>query len=273
MRERTIFALFLAVSATLAGAVVRAAEHEDVRPWILGGEPEPLEGAIVAERPSFSTSPDATPAGHVTVEAGVEYGRDDRGGSEIDRVTLPFALARLGLVRSLELRLGWSGYSEIRQAGRQRDSLADPSIGFKWQLNEGRAGVPRTGLVFDVGIPVGEGTGTDEVTLTTALAWSHGITDSIGLFGTSTIGTPQGVRGDAIESTHAAGVGLALGAGWGTFAEYFATVDDARRNTHTLDAGITFLVTNDLQLDGIVGVGLDDGAGDAFFGLGGAWRW
>lgn len=266
-------------SRTGAGSGARA-EPRTGESWLFGGRVAALGGSVISERPGFSSSPDATPVGRFNVEAGIEYGHEEQGAQDVDRVTLPFGLLRVGVVDWLELRLGWAGTSQIEIGDRDRDELADPTLGFKWQINQGSALLPRFGFIFEVALPVGEGTGSDEAEVIGALAWSHPLGSRLGLFGTSTLarrGGDEDAGGgdDLFETTHAAGLGLALGGGLGTFIEYFVSVEDdtAVSVSQVLDGGFTYLLTDSLQLDLSAGVGLDDSAQDLFIASGIAYRW
>lgn len=267
----------IAVASLLLPAPARAdvsseAPQQEARPWLLGGPRGSFSEPLVSERPSFSTSPDATPAGRINAELGFELARDDRGGPEHESVTLPAALLRLGLAEHLEARLGWIGFSAQREAGSERDVVADPTLGFKWQLNAGGAHLPRTGLIFEVGLPIGEGTGSQEPAFTAALAWRQSLVDGLALFGTSTLGRASEDGEDVFASTHAAGLSCSVTPRWSAYAEYFTTLDEDARDTHTLDVGLAFLLTSSVQLDVYGGAGLDAGARDGFVGAGIAWR-
>lgn len=275
----------LAIEAMILAALAfspwpAAADGRTGNDWLFGRRVAPLEDSVISERPGFSSSPDATPVGRFNVEAGIEYGHEEQGAQDVDRVTLPFALLRVGVVERLELRLGWAGASEIEIGDQRRDELADPTVGFKWQIHQGTALLPRLGFIFEVALPVGEGTGSDETEVVGALAWSHPLGERLGLFGTSTFarrgsGEESGGGNDLFESTHAAGVGLALGGGLGSFIEYFVSVEDdtEAQVSQVLDGGFTFLWTESLQLDLSAGVGLDDSAQDLFLAAGAAYRW
>ncbi len=279
--------VFSSFSPITASADARTEARTDARTgartgesWLFGGRVEALEGTVISERPGFSSSPDATPIGRFNVEAGIEYGHEEQGAQDVHRVTLPFGLLRMGVVDRLELRLGWAGTSQIEIGDRSRNELADPTLGFKWQINEGSAVLPRFGFIFDVALPVGEGTGSDAADVVGALAWSHPLGSRLGLFGTSTLARRGGDEDagngdDLLETTHAAGLGLALGGGLGTFIEYFVSVEDDRAvsASQVLDGGFTYLLTDGLQLDLSAGVGLDDSAQDLFIASGVAYRW
>ncbi|MEZ4332205.1 MAG: transporter [Myxococcota bacterium] len=250
----------------LIGAFASVARAAEERPWILGGPRASFTEPLVSERPSFSTSPDATPPGRINAELGFELGRNDRGEPESERVRLPAALFRLGLLDRLEARLGWSGYEARRVDGQEEDDFVGPMLGVKWQLNEGVGGWPRMGLLAEVVIPVESGPDPDFLA---GLAWRHGLSDAISLFGTSTVGVEGG---ELFVSTHAAGLSWSFAPAWSVYGEYDATVDENAHDTHTLDAGLAWLLTPNVQLDLYGGAGLNAAARDGFVGAGVAWR-
>lgn len=239
---------------------------EEARPWLLGGPRAPFEESLVSERPSFSSSPDATPAGRVNAELGFELGRDERGGPRRESAIAPAALIRLGLVDRFEARLGWSGYEVSRADGSERDSVAGPMLGFKGQLTQGSDRRPRVGFLFEVELATD---GRAEPDATAALAWRQVLRGPLSLFGTSTLGS---VEGDRFESTHAGGLSWGFASAWSVYLEYYATIDEDALDTHSLDAGLAYLLTPNVQLDVYGGAGLDDGARDGFVGAGIAWR-
>jgi hypothetical protein len=58
----------------------------------------------------------------------------------------------------------------------------------------------------------------------------------------------------------------------GLFAEVYGFVTEDEDADHRLDAGVTFLITDQLQLDAAAGMGITANAPDAFVGCGISWR-
>lgn len=58
----------------------------------------------------------------------------------------------------------------------------------------------------------------------------------------------------------------------GTFVEYYGVIEDGAPDQHSADAGVTYLLSDDVQLDFSAGFGLNDAAPDFFVAAGVAWR-
>jgi hypothetical protein len=67
-------------------------------------------------------------------------------------------------------------------------------------------------------------------------------------------------------------LGLTLNDRVGTFIEYYGIIEDDAPDQHSIDAGATYLLSDDLQLDFSAGAGLNDAAPDYFVAAGIAWR-
>lgn len=258
MTRSAKFAALLAVPSSLAS--VPAAADTVVQDFLFGDRLEPLTDAIIAERPGFSTSPNALPVGRFQVEAGFEWLHEDTGFGDFDVVTLPLALGRVGLVENVELRVGWAGVRTIDGDG----DTADPTFGLKWQVKDGGIGKLSAAVLADIstdGDFIGGG------------AWTLPIDRDVGLFGTATLGVID--AGDSFfQFTNAVGASLALNERLGVFGEYFAALNsDGRSDSHVFDTGVTYLLGPNLVVDATAGFGINDAAADLFIGGGVAYRW
>ncbi|MGB6361714.1 MAG: transporter, partial [Thermoanaerobaculia bacterium] len=70
-------------------------------------------------------------------------------------------------------------------------------------------------------------------------------------------------------------IGYGLSKRLGGYLEYFGFNSPSRSgpDSHFLDGGFTWLLSNNAQLDARAGVGLNSAAADFFVGVGAAWRW
>lgn len=242
-------------------------------------------GPLVTDRPDQTESTAIVPPGFVQLELGWTMSEASDDASEIRTHTLPEALARIGVVRGLELRIGLPAWSSVETEGTEADPRADgfgdASLGLKWSLAEGRGPVPAVALLAGATLPTGEeGLGSDRVdpSILVALSSDLGHRLSIGwnLGWARTTEELPGPEGDALvrdtqsDLVYSAAAGIALTDRLGLFLEGFGFVgvEEARPSRHSLDGGFTFLVTDNLQLDVRAGLGLDEHAEDAFLGTG-----
>jgi len=228
----------------------------------VAAQQEPLS----SERPSFSSSPLALAPGRLQLEGGFQY---TRVGSDVDAWSLPLALLRYGAGERAELQLAWTGFSRIDFPGGDVDGLTDASAGIKWQLSDDGATTP-VALFAGISLPVGgNDLSSDEVDPAVGLFWAH--QGRVSLFGTVLVSE----TGD--DTTIGNGIGINLPTGdlcrrCGAYVEYVGQHPEDGGPSHSLNLGVTWLDSNDLQFDVNAGFGLNDRAADGFAGFGAAYR-
>ncbi|HEX6900043.1 MAG TPA: transporter [Thermoanaerobaculia bacterium] len=237
-----------------------------------------LSDPLVADRPDFTESTLTIAPGHFQVEGGATF---SRFGDE-ESLSLGEILVRIGTGERVETRLGIGSYSRIDPGFAGAGTVSgyeDPFVGIKVRLNESDSnlrppGRPAVSLLFSTSIPVGD----DELTADEwqpegklLLAWDL---PWFSLSSNLIYGYP--VDGD--ERFHQFGATLSAGFSLtdriGMYVETFGFnkegVDGS--STQYIDSGLTFSVSNDLQLDARVGIGLDDPSPNWFAGIGAAVR-
>lgn len=244
----------------------------------LSGLAEPL----VTDRPDFTESPSAVPAGHVQVEGGATFTRVE----EEDADTFGEVLVRIGLGKGWEARIGVPSYERITAGGGpggEVSGFGDPSIGFKLRLTpdpppEETPGRPEAALLLGTTLPEGDeelSDGTWQPEARVALAWQLGARLSL----SSNIGYAYPEDTAAGERFHqflaSLSLGLALTDRLGAFVEGYGYSEETVDGSEAayMDAGFTWLVSNDLQLDVRAGRGFNDADPDWFVGAGAALRW
>ena len=261
--------------ATVVGAVLSmgsAGFCAEAAPLdFLGVAAEPLSGNINTERPSFSTSPVALPAGHLQLESGVQFTRSDGG---VKDVTLPFLLLRTGLAKSVELQLGWAGYSITDGGARTTKGVTDTTVALKIQLNEQEGALPALGVLGQLSFPTGAKSKTsDSVDPSIGLLWTYDFA-SAGLFGTALLTSTTDAAGSRIaQSGIGSGIGFALAERLSGYVEYFGIFTGHESPRHNANAGLSFLLSKNMALDAYGGAGLNPAAPNYFFGAGFSVRW
>ncbi|HYG64556.1 MAG TPA: transporter [Thermoanaerobaculia bacterium] len=241
----------------------------------LSGLPEPL----VTDRPDFTESPSVVPSGHFQVEGGATFTRVE----EEDADTFGEILVRIGLGKGLEARIGVPSYERLDAQAGTISGYGDPSLGFKLRLtpdppSEKTPGRPEAALILSTSIPEGDeelSDGAWQPEARVALSWGLGARFSL----SSNVGYayPEDPgSGDRFDQFLASlSLGIALTDRLGAFVEGYGfsgeTVDGSE--TTYMDAGLTWLVANDLQLDVRAGRGFNDADPDWFVGAGAALRW
>ena len=66
---------------------------------------------LITDRPDKTESAVTVPPGYVQLETDWTFTREDEGGVRLGTHDVPGTLVRIGLVRWMELRIGWNGYT------------------------------------------------------------------------------------------------------------------------------------------------------------------
>ncbi len=261
-----------------------AVEAQDASDKSADAMAEPL----ITDRPDFTESTDAIPAGHFQLEAGYTFTYDREHKDRVRDHTAPEFLLRIGVVDDVELRLGWQGYSwtENQFVTRTRadrrvtsedwtDGAHDPSIGFKLKLLEQDGLVPHFGVLGTMNIPVGSDVvSPGDVEPAAILLWAYDLTDEVALAGNVGFASLTGGGERFFQTSASISLAVALTERLGGYVEYFGLYPNAEDTdaAHTLNAGFTFLINNNFQIDWRIGGGLNEEADDFFTGVGFAWR-
>ncbi|NOT02508.1 MAG: transporter [Phycisphaerales bacterium] len=271
-----------AFSAVPDGSAAREQSESDEASKGRSSEP------LVTDRPDFTESTDAVPTGRFQIEIGYLFSHDREHDERTRTHEFPQTLFRIGIAEPFELRLGWGGYAfgdfafENRNAFGRRftdetddQGGSDTSVGFKVKLAEQAGLRPNLGLIAEMSLPSGSTDQTSgDVDPNVKFLWAYDLNDRFSLSGNVNVGVPT-------EDTHRfvqTAVSLSLACGLtdsvGSYVEYFGVYPDAdgQDAAHSLNGGFTFLLSDDLQFDVLVGVGLNEQADDFFTGVGVSWR-
>ncbi len=248
-----------------------------------------LDDSIVTDRPDFTESTDAVPRGHLQLEAGYTYTYDREGDRRTRDHGAPELLVRIGLVDRLELRLGWSGYAWTEERYETEDDDGDRvivedwsqgandiSVGFKYKFVEQKGWVPNFGVIVELTAQSGSvGFGSGDTDPAVKLLWAYDLSERMALAGNINFLWPTEGDGRFFQSAASLSLAVALSERWGTYVEYFGFYPNSEDAdcAHSVNGGLTYLVSDNFQIDGRVGAGLNEEADDFFAGVGFAWRW
>ena len=237
----------------------------------LGMAKAPLEEPITTDRPSFGDATVTVPAGWTLLESGYRYSRD--GGESVHNG--PVLQLRSGLARNLELRLGWDGYVH---ASDDRQGAGNTRAGLKLQALREHGLVPSVVVIPELVLPTGDDdVAADEVEPEVRVAWGHSLTSSTAISGNFNVAA----RADSNSSRHlleyaaSLATGFALSRTVSGYIEYFGIFRESGlgRDTHSINSGLAYLLSNRLQLDVFAGAGLNAAAENMFAGVGLSGLW
>lgn len=231
---------------------------------------------IVTDRPDFTESVETVPARRVQLETGYTFAR---AGREKDHA-LGELLLRVATGPRAELRLGINSYGWTRGPGGNASGFEDASLGFKVRLSDGSGrlglGRPAISLIGATSLPTGsrayrERNFQPEAKL--CLGWDLSERLALSSNLNYAYASEDGKRFGQFSGSVSFGFGLTERLG--SYLEYFGFSPGGRGgpSTNYLNGGLTYLVTNDYQLDVRAGVGLNGAGADNFVGIGAARRW
>lgn len=213
---------------------------------------------IISNRPSFTTGTNTVKPNNVIVEFGYQYAFDSIETNS-STSTAPLLDLRVGVTSKFELAIFWSGW-EISQVKNQpsESSSSDVSLGSKYRLVKSDLyNVTLLGILsFST---ESNSTTSHHSDPTVGLLWDYALSKESSIFGT--LQAKSYIVGDNREYDFQPAVGLSFSHkhGLSTFIEYFSNVplQSKEGKQHTIDAGLSYLLNNDIQWDVNFAVGLN----------------
>ncbi|WP_295055768.1 transporter [Sulfuricurvum sp.] len=215
------------------------------------------ENSIVADRPGFSTGTQTVKPKVVNVELGYQYSFNNHD-SKPSSHTLPLMLLRTGISEKSELNIQWDGINIDKEEGQSAvRSKADLSIGGKYKLLDNQQyNITALGILS---LPTGTSPSTSDSTdPLVGILWDYSISDNNTLFGTVQASSSQIDHHRVYDTQFAVGSSISHTETIGSFLEIYA-IEPSKHDLHAtrvIDGGMTYLLTNDTQLDFSIGIGL-----------------
>lgn len=241
------------------------------------GYAQPLP-PIAADRPGQATVPTIAVPGTVELAMGMQLAGDQpTEGVKSQTLSVPFATARIGVLKTMELRLS----GEFRQLNSTIapslpdttvSGLASFTVGTKIGIAAEDGALPELSLQMAMAIPAGH-----QMFRPASLAPSFALLahstlapDALNLY----LNAGAAWDGASTEGfgTYAAALYYNITPAFSAFGELYGTMAPQLLPTYSLDGGVAYLVNNNLQVDLFGGVGLSNNAADYLVSAGFAWR-
>ena len=241
-------------------------------------------GPLVTDRPDQTESSVVVPKGSVQIEAGFALAQRDQAGQTLETSEFPSTLVRYGLDSRVELRFGWAGYiqeeSEVGGFDTDRSGNGDLSLGAKIGLRGEQGRAPQLALLMSANLPSGSADFRGErFDPSMRLLGSHTLSDRLGLgWNVGVAAESSSDAGGELDTfgigIYTAALGISINDRWGSFVELAGGIplSGPGRPENSFDAGVTYLVRDNLQLDVYAGTGLSESAPDWFTGFGISFR-
>ena len=235
------------------------------------------EPALVTDRPDQTESALVVPAWRLQIETGAakewvssesdSYDENSRFGT---------TLLRYGLFDFMEFRLGSDllNHQSKLPAGAARSDFGTSPIGagFKFSVAKENGLVPNIALITSWQIPNtgNKAFSSDKWQHSYVFSFAHTLSDNWGLGYNLGYEFEGGFDNTAFKYTLVAGYSIA--SRWGAFVEVYGSKISGIPWDNRADAGLTFLLFPNFQLDFSGGIGLSDVSPEGFISLGFSWR-
>lgn len=220
-------------------------------------------GDLITDRPDATESPTVVPKRYLQIETGGLYESFEENNVQLERYVYNTTLLRYGILNNLELRVGWDFTQETTtinglQLDNSLNGLSPLLLGVKVAIAEEKNGFPEIGLIGHLFLPFTAS--NDFKTETTGadfrFAFSHTLSEKSSL--SYNLGGQWRDDSPEIAYIYTLSYGYAITGKFGAYAELYGDFPEDSKANHFWDAGITYLVKPNLQLDATVGSGITD---------------
>lgn len=240
-----------------------------------------VAGTVAAKDPLVTDRPDFTESAFVVGRGTVQF---EGGGTYVDfgnesATTLPELLVRWGITRTVELRFLTPTYAWIDGPDGSDSGFLSTVLGAKIALNEGDGdgfwGKTGAAVIVATTVPTGSSAVASSAwqpSATLSLAWD--LSKAVGLGVNIGWARPEddGQRFNSFYGSIAAGFGVAKNTSIFTELIFFDRESERGPSTTTFQAGVTYLINPDLQLDIRAARRLSSEGADILIGLGASVR-
>ncbi len=230
---------------------------------IFSQETNPL-GPLVTDRPDATESPTLVPKGYLQIETGAFF--EESGNDTFKEKTTTFntTLLRYGILENLELRVGWD-FAETKTEINDTElddiasGLSPLLLGAKIAVAEEKGLLPEIGIIGHVFLPFTAGkdfrpetTGVDF-----RFSFAHTLSKKSSL--SYNLGAEWGNDSPEAAYIYTVAYGYSITNTFGIYAELYGDLPEDSSANHLWDAGLTYLLSDNIQLDATVGSGITEG--------------
>ena len=219
---------------------------------------------IQTDRPDQTESTSITPKRNLQLESGFFYEKKDTESRNISHPTL---LIKYGVNKNLELRAGTETVYQERNSG-----ISPITLGFKAKLMEERKLMPSLAFLGQVTLNslASKNFKTPYTAPSFRLLFNHTLSDKLNL-GYNLGAEWNGVTPD-VTGVYTVSTSYSFDEKLGMFAEFYGYLNKFEKADHRFDAGVTYLISNNFQVDTSAGIGISKISPDYFVSAGVSYR-
>ena len=223
---------------------------------------------IQTDRPDQTESTSITPKSNLQLESGFFYEKTD---TELRNISHPTLLIKYGVNKNLELRVGTDFNSETVYDERY-SGISPVTLGFKAKLLEERKFMPAIAFLGQLTLNrlASKNFKTPYTAPSFRLLFNHTLSDKVNL-GYNLGAEWNGVTPD-VTGVYTVSTSYSFDEKLGMFAEFYGYLNKFEKADHRFDAGFTYLISNNFQVDTSAGVGISEISPDYFVSAGVSYR-
>jgi hypothetical protein len=218
---------------------------------------------LITDRPDQTESPSLVSKGSIQIETGFFYENSENQNINEKSYGYNTSLLRYGLLDNLELRMGFD-YLETKTELNNlefgsRDAGFNPLlVGVKVGITKEKGLLAEIGLLGHLHLPFSvskevrpETTGVDF-----RFSFNHTLTENSSI--SYNLGAQWGEDSPEASYLYTLVYGYDLNEKFGLYLEVYGDLPEDDRSDHFWDAGITYKPKNNIQLDALIGTGIDN---------------
>lgn len=223
---------------------------------------------IQTDRPDQTETPALVPKRMFQLETGFSYQKNTK--NSISNL-LPSSLWKYGVNDNFELRM-ITEFVSNQINSEQINGIAPIYVGFKVKLTEENGIVPKTSFIGHISLPNTASTEfkTDFSASEFRFVMQHSLSKRIS-FSYNLGAEWNGVSPEA-TFIYTSAIGCSITERLGSYVEIFGFIPQKSKSNHSIDGGITCLVTDNFMLDLSSGFGISKNAPDYYWALGFSFR-
>lgn len=218
---------------------------------------------MITDRPDATESPNTIPLKSVQIETGGLYVSNKDHGVKTELFNYNNTLVRYGLFKNFELRLAWA-ISDTKESIDNQDSKVIASgfaplvLGAKVAIVEEKGLLPDIGLMIHMALPflASEDYKPETTSVSFRFAFAHTLNEKSSI--SYNLGARWGDDSPEAAYIYTLSYGYSITDKLGAYAELYGNIPENSRSNHSWDAGLTYLIKHNLQLDATVGSGLSE---------------
>jgi hypothetical protein len=213
------------------------------------------EHPLITDRPDQTESPNAVRLGSIQFESGFVYTSFIQKHLESDMFTLASSLIRYGLFKNFELRIGFEYLTSRIKENNIESSVygfGPLHLGGKYHFMHAGEVPVDAGVLFGFTLPIGERYFRPKnIEPELIISIAHYLSDIFSL--ATNLGTVWNSYEKELIGLYTLVFGISLTEKIGIFTEVFGNYSSGNSTSNSITGGITYLLSNNLQLDSSAG--------------------